>query len=113
MDIQTPDRTRKIALLNDSFRTSCIGGLIVLTRSVAGMDEMVRRRIMLEVTSFTDFNEDNDAHGEHDFGSFTLNQQKYFWKIDCYDKTMEMGSEDPANPHITKRVLTVMKAEEY
>src|SRR5258708_7485403 len=64
-------------------------------------------------THFSDFTADNDPHGEHDFGSFTLVGRKFFWKIEYYDKQCEFGPEDPADPEKTTRVLTVMLAEEY
>jgi Protein of unknown function (DUF3768) len=36
-----------------------------------------------------------------------------FWKIDLYDREMELMSPDPANPDVTTRILTVMLADEY
>ena len=51
--------------------------------------------------------------GEHDFGSFTVGEEQLFWKIDYYDLSLEFGSNDPADPSQTKRVLTIMLAEEY
>ena len=39
--------------------------------------------------------------------------RKVFWKIDYYDPTMTQGSDDPASLALTRRVLTVMLAEEY
>lgn len=65
------------------------------------------------MTTFSDFNADNDPHEEHDFGSFTLNGRKFFWKIDYYDTKMEFGSVDPADSTKTTRVLTIMLAKEY
>ena len=59
------------------------------------------------------FCEDNDPYGEHDFGAFEVEGEKLFWKIDYYDKALEHGSEDPADPTRTTRVLTVMLASEY
>ncbi len=47
------------------------------------------------VATFSDFTEENDPHGEHDFGSFEVAGRKFFWKIDYYDAAMEFGSEDP------------------
>ena len=55
----------------------------------------------------------NDPNGEHDFGSFEIADQKIFFKIDYYNLEMDGGSEDPADPAKTTRMLTVMKAEEY
>ena len=50
---------------------------------------------------------------EHDFGVVDIAGHKVFWKIDYYDAAMEGGSEDPANPDVTTRVLTVFFAHEY
>ena len=33
--------------------------------------------------------------------------------FDCYDPTLTMGSENPANEAVTHRVLTIMLASEY
>jgi hypothetical protein len=66
-----------------------------------------------EVSSFDASTPKNDPYEEHDFGAFTLQGHKVFWKIDYYDAAMEYGSNDPANPDVTTRVLTVMLADEY
>ena len=69
--------------------------------------------VLRKVRQFDRFDSDNDPHGEHDFGSFEIAGQNFFFKVDYYGLDMESGSEDPADPAKTTRVLTVMKAEEY
>ena len=59
------------------------------------------------------FTKDNDPHGEHDFGSFEIEGETYFFKLDYYALDMDGGSEDPADPEKTTRVLTIMRADEY
>ena len=103
----------KIALLNDAFRKSFSGGKVMMTAGVDALPDMVKCAALHEVATFTGFNEDNDPYGEHDFGSFELCGRKFFWKIDCYDKQLQYGSDDPADPETTTRVLTLMLAEEY
>ena len=99
--------------LNDAFRKTFSGGKVVMTASVTDLPDMVRANALLEVTRFDAFSSDNDPHGEHDFGSFEMVGRKFFWKIDAYDANMEFGSEDPADPSKTTRVLTLMLAEDY
>jgi hypothetical protein len=70
-------------------------------------------RAMIAVREFSDFTEDNDPHGEHDFGSFELDGETLFWKIDAYDTDYNFGSPNPADPAVTRRVLTILLAEEY
>jgi hypothetical protein len=65
------------------------------------------------VRTFADFSPDNDPHGEHDFGAIEQDGVRYFWKIDAYDRWMQFGSPDPADPSVTTRVLTIMRADEY
>ena len=72
-----------------------------------------RRSLLAKVRSFEAFDEDDDPHGEHDFGAVDEASVRYFWKIDCYDRATEMGSSDPANPEVTTRVLTILRADEY
>ncbi len=69
--------------------------------------------VVRRVATFSEFNADNDPHGENDFGNFELAGRKFFFKMDYFDVNMEFGSEDPADPAKTTRVLTIMLAEEY
>lgn len=102
-----------IQTLNDEFRKAGEGGHVVITQGIQEMGWLsasVLRRLVAEDDAFS---EDNDPHGEHDFGSLTFQQQKVFWKIDYYDTTLTAGSPDPADPAVTTRVLTIMLAHEY
>ncbi len=62
---------------------------------------------------FTGFTEDNDPHGEHDFGALDIQNEKVFWKIDYFDLALQAHSPNAANEGVTKRVLTMMLASEY
>ena len=102
-----------IAELNDEFRRTGNGGKTVMTRAVADLPVEVISRAVAIVQTFTGFTEDNDPHGEHDFFSFEVAEEKFFWKCDYYDKEMEFGSEDPSDPERTTRVATLMLASDY
>ena len=107
------DDSRKIALLNDSFRTTFLGGTVTITAGLHLLGEEFVTAALLAVREFTTFTEDNDPDGEHDFGALNIESRKLFWKIDYFDPTMTIGADDPANIDSTRRVLTVMLAEEY
>ena len=106
-------RTEEIRKLNDAFRTSFIGGRVMLTASVDALPSDVKAMAIRKVATFDAFTKENDPHDEHDFGAFDLAGHRFFWKIDTYDKACRFGSEDPADPAKTTRVLTIMLAEDY
>ena len=103
----------RIRLLNDNFRTTFIGGHVVMTQGVSELPLDTKARALIAVRSFDQFTSDNDPHREHDFGSFEIEGEVYFFKIDYYALDMDGGSEDPADPEKTTRVITVMRADEY
>lgn len=106
-------QTARIRVLNDNFRSTFIGGQVVLTAGVSQLPLDVKAKAILMVKTFKDFTNDNDPYREHDFGSFEIIDQTFFWKIDYYDPKCESGSEDPSDPTKTTRVLTIMLANEY
>lgn len=107
--------TARIAQLNDLARTAMgVASKLVQTIGISALPEADQSAIREAVEKFTAFTPDNDPHGEHDFGAFNHDGVgRIFWKIDYYDPRYEMHSEDPADPAKTRRVLTIMLAEEY
>lgn len=106
----------KIAELNDNLRRNLFNpgkNKVVITSGVATLSFIDRVGLLKKVIDFNNFNADNDPYKEHDFGCIEHNGINYFFKIDYYDKTMECGSDDPSNPDITTRVLTIMCSDEY
>ena len=107
------ENSKRIAELNDVFRSTFAGGKVVMTAGVDALPSDVKAVVIRKVATFSDFTAENDPHGEHDFGEIELSGRKFLWKIDYYDAAMEFGSEDPTDPSKTTRVLTIMLAEEY
>ena len=114
-----------IAQLNDEFRSNpgkFSKNKVVMSVSVSALDPVDIASLIQQVSTFSDFSEDNDPFGEHDFGVIDFVNTKYFWKIDYYDTesllqgepySLNYRSDDPANDAVTTRVLTVMEASEY
>lgn len=98
---------------NDAFRRSFVGGQVVETPGVVELCEADLIALLLAVRRFDQFDGHNDSHGEHDFGAVEVAGQRFFWKIDAYDRLMLGQSPDPADPSVTVRVLTIMRADEY
>lgn len=107
------EEVAEIRRLNDTLRTKRQGGRIMITSGIQQLDGQVVCRVLEAVASFDDFNKDNDPHGEHDCAILEVEGLRVLFKIDYYDQTLTMGSENPADPSVTRRVLTVMLAEEY
>ena len=106
-------KSATIAKLNDVFRTTFMGGKIMMTAGIAALPDRTKANVLSAVRQFSDFDADNDPEGEHDFGAFEVEGNKCFWKIDYYDQALEYASPDPANPDVTRRVLTIMLRSEY
>ena len=124
------EQTARIARLNDLARSAlgvaCTAVATVGFRSLPASDQSRVREL---IETFDAFDEDNDLHGERDFGCvYQLvcgrwtterprlrddERERVFWKLDYYDRDLQFGSEDAANPAITRRVLTIMLADEY
>ena len=102
-----------IAIINDNFRKSFIGGEVLLSAGISAMNLEDKANIVALVQNFDNFTPDNNPYSENDFGTFDYKGNKILWKIDYYDLNHKYMSEDPANPDITNRVLSILLAEEW
>jgi hypothetical protein len=111
-------RLKRIQRLNDALRHgesngTCNNATVVMTAGLQSKGEDTLASIFKAVACFDLFTEDNDPHGEHDFGAIDVEGDKIYWKIDYFDLEMQAHSPDKANEALTHRVLTVMLASEY
>jgi hypothetical protein len=106
-------KTARIRALNDEMRQRLIGGMAVMTPGIAALGQEAVARIIKTIEVYDDFCHANDPHEEHDFGAFDADGHKVFFKIDYFDSTLTVHSPDPSDPNVTKRVITIMLADEY
>lgn len=120
-------RAERIARLNDLARRAMgIACVVVATEGIRALPEVDQSRLRELVETFDAFTPDNDPYGERDFGAIYQGVDgvwstsrpadvavTVFWKIDAYDRALRFGSDDPADPAVTRRVLTIMLASEY
>jgi len=105
--------TERLRALNDQLRTTGKGGSVVITAGVAALPAVHQAEIFAAVQGFDRFTPDNDPYGEHDCASLQAAGQEVMFKIDYYDRTLSHHSPDPADPDLTRRVLTIMLVSEY
>ena len=103
----------RIRALNDELRQHHRGGLIVVTPGIQALAPELIQQIDEAVARFDRFTSDNDPHGEHDFGCVEVEGHRVFFKIDYFDLELSAHSPDPSDPRVTRRVMTLMLADEY
>ena len=103
----------RIRALNDTVRQTGIGGQVMTTSGFASLDKDIQDYLLEAIRNFDDFTEDNDPYGEHDCAIVSWEGYRVMFKFDYYDAAMSHGSEDPADPNKTVRVMTIMFPEEY
>lgn len=127
MTTGTLSRSEQIARLNDRARQAMgLACVAVATEGFRALSEEDQSRVRELIETFDAFTPDNDPYGERDFGAIYRDSdgcwtttrparsvETVFWKIDAYGRDLRFGSEDPANPSVTRRVLTIMLASEY
>ena len=124
------ERTVRIARLNDHARRAMgLACTAVATAGFRSLSEDNQSCVRELIETYDAFTEDNDPHGERDFGtiyqrvcgSWTTERprsqederERVFWKLDYYNRDMRFASENAADPAQTRRVLTIMLSDEY
>lgn len=124
------EQAARIARLNDLARQAMgVACTVVATVGFRSLSDADQSRVRELIETFDAFTEDNDPHGERDFGCIYQlgdgrwtterprvredERERVFWKLDYFDRDLQFASEDAANPDITRRVLTIMLADEY
>ena len=106
-----PKTCFRIAGLNDMHRRS--RACTMMTAATAALPRAERDALLRAITAFDGFNWGNDPYGEQDFGAVALADERYFFKVDYYDKSLTFYSPDLCDATVTRRVMTVMRADEY
>jgi Protein of unknown function (DUF3768) len=106
-------KTKAVRALNDELRQNFATGTALMTAGVAALGAETVARIVKTIGVYDDFWHANNPYEEHDFGSFEVDGHTIFFKIDYFDSTLTVHSPDPSDPAVTKRVITIMLAEEY
>ena len=126
----TREQAARIARLNDLARSAMgVACTAVATVGFRSLPEADQSRVRELIETFDAFTEDNDPHGERDFGTIYQlgdghgtterprvrddERERVFWKLDYYDRDLRFASEDAADPARTRRVLTIMLSDEY
>lgn len=106
-------KTDLIRYFNDELRQNLTSGSAFMTTGVAALGPDLAERIFDAITAYDDFCKDSDPYREHDFGSVKIDGHTILFKVDYFSNDMIQGSPDPSDPSVTKRILTIMLAEEY
>lgn len=113
------DRLQRIRALNDLCRLgrdpearivatrTC---LVALGGEGSLAAEAVAQARLLSALKLYAFTEEDGPEGDR--GRFELDGETILFRIAYYDRSLDWGSEDPADPAVTRRVLTIMLPED-
>lgn len=102
-----------IARLNDHFRITGEGAWTYLSRGIAALPIIIKEQVVRAVCLFDPFTP-NDPHWENDCALVIVGGYQVRGRIDHYSRDRSLLDDpDPADPATTKRLMTIMLAEEY
>jgi hypothetical protein len=87
--------------------------LWMITSDVSYLPQEQLLELVAKVQAFESFTPENDPYGERDFGQVRQDEIDYFWKINCYDRTLGFDSVDPVDSAQTIRILFLIKVDAY
>lgn len=104
-----------IGELNDQFRQGDMSlGIYLKTPEVRALTFEQQDELLELVRGSNWFSDNcNEPDYERDFGKVTLDGKGYYWQIEYKDPSLTQASEEPANPNVTKRTMTLMREDEY
>lgn len=85
----------------------------MLSQGIMALGEDAQIELLEQVRSYNCFTPQTDPYGEHDFGTLEFRGRKVFWKFSYYDRGSINDTPDASDGARTRRILTIMLAEEY
>lgn len=117
-EVDTKERLAVIARLNDMVRFGRDPlARVVMTRTCLSafcdLDDVSAVAVQAEL--FAAFRECRFADDclERDFAEVLFGGRRVWMKIDYFDLDLVYGSPDPADPGVTRRVMTILLPEDY
>jgi hypothetical protein len=108
-----PPFVMRIRALNDALRINGQGGEVFLSSAVTAKGDAFKEAALRSVADFDGFSEEYDHLGQHDAGLVNVEGERLFFRIDYEDRNTGARSFDPADAEKTRRVMTILLAEEW
>jgi hypothetical protein len=104
--------TQRIRELNDDLRIYGRGGETYRTEKIVALPIKLQEELGGRIRAYI-FTRDNDLFQEHDYGFLKFRRRNFVFKIDYLKLESDEPSEDPSDPGKTRRILSLMMADEY
>lgn len=102
---------QKNRALNDSFRKTAKGGVVVISMGIHLLGRAEVEIIMKRLAGDEGWRS-CDADGEHNFGEITVSNRQIYWEVSYYNKDFDDFSPDSTNPDQTTRLMMLYLASE-